>query len=211
MFSRLGEKFYCNNDCATILRKLKRYIVLFLTALSLTIALGGSALLATEPNDNTTQRAIECLLEQSGERKITRIELYYMGLNVLTDIAITENSLRDNYWEFKVIIRNTNLSDVKKSLREFKFEKTELQSFDLRWGCVFYAENEEILRLFFTNTPVVVINGIGHKATPALIRSLMQFLPVEAYKEMNEFIEKHWEPAWQISSKQQTSIEDKKN
>ena len=63
---------------------------------------------------------------------------------------------------------------------------------DFRWGCVFYINNKEILNLFFPNAPFIAINGNAYKATPELIRSLMQFLPNEAYKEMDAFIKKYW-------------------
>jgi hypothetical protein len=158
--------------------------------------------MAAEPNEDYTQKTVGTFLGKLSENKITRVEFYYMSLNKLTRFTIKENFLRDNHYDYKVIAANPNLAELGKSLKEFQYEKINGQSIDFRWGCVFYTEKEEVLSLFFPNAPVVAVNGVGYKATPELMKSLMQFLPVKAYKEMNAFIEKHWEPSWQITSKQ---------
>jgi hypothetical protein len=176
-------------NCVGIIRKSNRRIIVYLAVFLTNVVFGGFTLMAAEPNENTAQRVVGSFLKQLAENRITRIEVYYMSLSRLTSIAITEDFLRDHHYEYKVIAIDPNLAEVAKSLREFKFENIDLQISDFRWGCVFYAENEEILRLFFPGAPMVAVNGAGYKATPELIRSLTQFLPVKAYKDMNETIE----------------------
>jgi hypothetical protein len=180
--------------------------IVFLTI----VVLGGFTVMASEPNGNIAHRAVESFLKQLAKKRITRTEIYYMNFYLLTEIAITEDLLRDNFYDYKVIAKNPNLAEVAKALREFKFEKSDLGVSDFRWGCVFYAENEEVLRLFFPAAPVVVVNGVEYKATPELIRSLMQFLPVKAYKEMNEFIENEGRSFWPDFQKQQARPQEQK-
>lgn len=184
----------------------KRCVVNIIVFLSVFV-FGEVILMAAEPNENITQRSVESFLKQLAERKITRVEVYYMNLNTLTRFSITEDFLRDSHYDYKVIAMNPRLSEVEKTLREFKFERIDWPSFDFRWGCVFYVENEEIFRLFFPNAPVVAVDGIGYKATPELIKSLMQFLPVEAYKEMDDAIARYWGV---IFSKQQDTPHEQK-
>ena len=140
-----------------------------------------------------------------------------MSWSTLTRIAITEDFLRHNHYDYKVIAVDPNLVEVAKSLREFKFEKCDWDVSDFRLGCVFYAENEEILRLFFPITSVVAVNGTGYKTTPELIQSLTQFLPVKAYKdmkedieEMNRLIEKQSRLLRPVSPKEQTTPNEQK-
>jgi hypothetical protein len=212
MCHRYGESisYDKNKNYTGILKRSKRYVAACLAAFLLAVFLGGSVLMAAEPNENTTQRAVDSFLTQSAKGEITRIELYYLSWNALTRYSITEKLLRDDHYDCKVIVKYPKLSELEKSMREIKFENIDGPINDYRWGCVFYAKNEEVLRLFSPNGPMVAINGVGYKATPELIRSLMQFLPVEAYKEMNEFIVKNWAPSWQILSKQQTTLNEKK-
>lgn len=187
--------FYYGNGCMEIQRKSNRRIIVYLTIFLITIVFGSFVSMAAKPNENIAQKAVESFLKQLAEHRITRIEVYYRTFYLLTEgPAATENVLRDYCYGYKVIAMDPNLAEVAKSLREFKFEKSDWGTPDFRWGCVFYADNEnkEALRLFFPPAPVVAVNGIEYKATPELIRSLMQFLPVEAYKEMNEFIENWW-------------------
>jgi hypothetical protein len=210
MVFKLNENIPYENGCVEIFRKSSRRIIVYLTVFLTTIVFGGFVSMAAEPNENTTQRVVESFLKQLAESKITRVEVYYMSLNTLTRISITEDFLRDNHYDYKVVANNPNLSEVEKSLREFKFERIDRRVSDFRWGYVFYAENKEILRLFFPNAPVVAVNGVGYKATPELIRSLMQFLPVEAYKEVNDAIVRHWGIFWPVSLEQQTTPHEQK-
>ena len=148
--------------------------------------------MANEQSMNAAQKAVNDFLKLSAENKITQLEVYYLGWNTLTRIRVTEEFLRDNHYDYKVIAIKPDLSAFRAALQEFKFDGIEDHSFDFRWGCVVYAENKEILRLFFPNAPLVAINGTGYLASPELIRSLMQFLPIEAYKEMEEVIASQW-------------------
>lgn len=195
---------------AEMFRKMKHRIVVYLAPLLIAVVMGSFVSMAAQPDENTTQRAVESFLKKLDDHKITRIEVYYMSWNELTRISITEDFLRDNHYDYKVIAMKPDISEAGKALRELKFEKIDWKSFDFRWGCVFYSDNEEVLRLFFPTAPMVAVNGAGYKATPGLIKSLTHFLPVEAYKEMNDFIQKNWEPSWQIDSKQQMTPQDAK-
>lgn len=192
MISKPNKYLSYEKSRMIIPKKSNRYVVVCLIMFLITIVFEGSVSIASEPNDNAAQRAVESFLRQLAEDKITRIEVYYMNLNALTRFSISEDFLRDNHYDYKVIAIDPNLSEIGNSVKEFKFERIDWQSFDFRWGCVFYTEDKEALRLFFPNAPVVSVNGVGYKATQELIISLMQFLPVEAYKEMNEAIKKHW-------------------
>jgi hypothetical protein len=169
-------------------RKPNRFVVVYLIIFLITI-LEGSVTMAAEPNEDTSRKVIEPFLKKSAENKITRLEVYYMELDISTRIDVTESSLRDNYYEYKVIARDPNLVEVAKALREFKYEDIYPDISNFRLGYVFYDNNEEVLRLFFPHFTMVAVNGVGYKATPELVRALTQFLPVKAYKEMNEFIE----------------------
>ena len=171
----------------------------------------GSICMAAEPNEDTSRKVIESFLKKSAENKITRLEVYYMELGSSTRIAVTESSLRSRY-EYKVTAVDPNLVEVAEALREFKYEDIYPDISNFRWGCVFYDNDEEVLRLFFPSFPMVAVNGVGYKASPELVRALMQFLPVKAYKEMNEFIEKYWGPFPSVSPKQKaTPAEQKKS
>jgi hypothetical protein len=172
-------------------KKSNNHISAYLPFFLIFILSGNFVLMAAEPNENTSRKEVEYFLKKYNEKHVTQLVVYYMSLNELTRTAVTESSLRDNYYEYKVIAVDPNLSEISKSLRGFKFERINRQSFDLRWGCVFYAGNEEILRLFFPSGPMVALNGVGYKSTPELMKAIMQFLPVEAYKEMNEY-DKKW-------------------
>jgi len=201
------NKQYDKNS-AEIIRKSHRHVFVCLTPLLIAAVMGSFVSMAAQPDENTTQRTVESFLKKLDDNKITRIEVYYMSWNTFTRISITEDFLRDNHYDYKVIAMNRGISEAGKALREFKFEKSDWKSFDFRWGCVFYSDNEEVLRLFFPTAPMVAVNGAGYKATPELIKSLTQYLPVVAYKEMNDFIQKNWEPSWHIDSKQQMTPQD---
>lgn len=187
------------------------YILSCAIVFLITIICGVFLLMAAEPDVNTAQKAVESFLKQSAKGEINRVEVYYMGWNILTGIAITEDFLRDNHYDYKVIAVRPNLSDVEKSLRKFKFKTVGLWSFDIRLGYVFYTSDQEVLRLFFANSaPVVTVNGVPFKVTPELIMSLLPFLPFEAYQEISEGMLVHWAFSWPVSSQQESSSADQK-
>ena len=200
------------NNGMGIIRKSNRQIVIYLTVFLIAIHFGGFVSMAAEPNEDTSRKEVEYFLKKVNEKHITQLVVYYMHLDSATFGAVTESSLRDNYYEYKVIARYPNLVEVAKALREFKCEDIHPNISDFRWGGVFYSGNEEVLRLFFPSYPMVAVNGVGYKATPELVRALMQFLPVESYKQMNEYIEKAWGSFMPVSPKQKaTPAEQKKS
>jgi hypothetical protein len=131
-----------------------------------------------------------------------------MALDIATCTAITESSLR-NCYEYKVIVRDPNIVEVADALRKFKYEDIYPGISDFRLGYVFYDNGQEVLRLFFPGYPMVSVNGVGYKASPQLIEALMQFLPVKAYNQMNEFLEMQ-EKLFPSSAQRQQATPDQK-
>jgi hypothetical protein len=197
------------NNYMGIIRKSNQHIIIYLTAFLIAIHFGGFVSMAAEPNENTSRRQVEYFLKKANEKHITQLEVYYMELGIESPIALLENAIRSGY-EYKVIVRDPNLAEVTRALREFKYEDIHFDISDFRWGCVFYDNNEEVLRLFFQGFSTVVVNGVGYTATPELVRALMQFLPVKAYKEMNEFIEEQKRRFPSVSPKQKATPNEQK-
>jgi hypothetical protein len=193
-----------------IVRKSNQHIIIYLTAFLIAIHFGGFVSMAAEPNEDTSRKEVEYFLKKANEKHITHFEVYYMHLGIATFGAVTESSLRDNYYKYKVIVRDPNLVEVAESLREFKYEDIYPDLSDFRLGYVFYDNDKEVLRLFFPSYPMVAVNGVGYKASPELIRALMQFLPVESYKQMNEYIEKAWGSFMPVSPKQKATPNEQK-
>ena len=167
--------------------------------------------MAAEPNEDTSRKQVEYFLKKANEKHITQLEVYYMDLGRATRIAVTESSLRSRY-DDKFTIVDPNLVEVAEALREFKYEDIYPGISDFRVGYVFYDNNEEVLRLFFPSYPMVAVNGVGYEANLKLIRALMQFMPVEAYKEkMNEFfIEEQERQSPSVSPKQKATPNEQK-
>ena len=181
----------CNGKAKRVNWCLFGSTVLFLSIISFR----GILLSAGERSENGTQKAVESFLQQLANDKITRAEVYYYSWNAFTRAAITEDRLRTQSWHYKIIVAATRFSPpsaIDKSLREFNYKIVETSPHDFRLGCVFYAGEQEILRLFFPRAPIVAINGKPFKATPQLLIAIMQFLPFETYQEVQEGMIRNW-------------------
>jgi hypothetical protein len=165
----------------------KKHLILGSFALATILFLGGVFLISAKAKESSSRAIPESFLEQIVKGEVTRIEVYYLGWHILTRAAITESALRDNQWDYKVIIKKPPLDDVEKLLRKLKLQHAEKMSLDFRLGYVFYSEEKELLSLFFANNmPVVTINGTSFKGSEELLSSLLPLLPHKAYKEEYE-------------------------
>ncbi len=169
---------------------MRKFTKSFPNKLSIVVALIIAGLLSVigynsaKAKESSSRAVLESFLEQITKGEVTRIEVYYLDLDTLTRVAITEIALRDNQWEYKVIIKEPPLDDVEKLLRKLKLQPIEKKSLDFRLGYCFYSEDKELLSLFFANNlPVVTINSTSFRTSPELLSSLLPFLPHKAYKK----------------------------
>ena len=149
----------------------------------------------------SAQQVVQDFLDKLSKWKITKIEVYYVHWSTVTSIAVSEHALLNNHCDYKVRVRDcppprlsNRSSKIDKALREFRFERAEAKYLDYRIGFLFYAGDEEVMRLFFAkNVPAVKINGEQFSTSVQLMESLTPLLPHDAYQGMRWGMVESWQ------------------
>lgn len=138
---------------------------------------------------------VKIFIKNAQKGDIVKIEVFYYCWTMRTASSISEIELKKTGYDFKTVLqkpRETHLQEVIQSLGSFAFieEKAGNYPHDHRLGFTAYNKNGEILNISFVyNVPIVKINGVYYRTEVELLRSVMEFLPYMAHKEIrNAFL-----------------------
>lgn len=165
-----------------------KYILLNIMILGILSLCFGGVLWAAECEKSSKNKIVGSFLEKD----ITKLEVYYFSWRALTRTAVTEDNLVNDFWDIKVIIKDPNISSINNILREMKFEKPGFCLSDFRLGFIFYSNNEEVLRVFFAQSPsVVAINKQYYKASIKFLQPFLVFLPCQEREDVLSYLKKN--------------------
>ena len=156
------------------------------------IYIGVTNSMSEENNYSKGSMSIDNFLELAEKGEIEKIETYYYNWHSLVRAAITEKYLMETFCNYRVTSNDPDVSALIEALKKFKFEKANNKSFDLRIGFVFYGDKHDVLRIFIAkNSNSIVVNGNPYKMSPDILKSLVQYLPVQAYFDIYEDMKKN--------------------
>ena len=136
------------------------------------------------------EKAVAAFLKQVAERKVTAIKVYYCSWGAMPNSPIYEESeLTERYRDYEIVVRRMaawdTLDHIADALRRYKLSRMSPHTLDFRIGCIFYAGEKEVMRLFVSkNSPAISINATTFDATPGVVHSLLPLLPMAAYEDM---------------------------
>ncbi len=151
-----------------------------------------------EVDDTAPDESIRAFVKLASEMKITKAEMYYCPWGAMSNIPISEESqLTKPSIMYQTTINGLSVfglvHDVASTLSTFKYKRIQPSKVDFRIGCIFYAKNRQVIRVFISKEePAVFINGTPFQVTPALVDALLPMLPVQAYREMHRDMISDW-------------------
>ncbi|MHC4298599.1 MAG: hypothetical protein ACYS7Y_14975 [Planctomycetota bacterium] len=152
---------------------------------------------AEEGHGTAPDEHIRAFVKLADEMKITKVEMYYLPWGALTYAPISQESQLTRSPLYQTTIRALEVvpiaDDLARKLSTARHKKIRPSKADYRIGCIFYAKNRQVLRVFISeNTPAVYINGIPCRVDPAVVDALLPMLPVQAYRNMYKDMLRNW-------------------
>jgi hypothetical protein len=146
----------------------------------------------------TIENDVKIFIDKLSHEKVNQFQLYYFPWSATTFSSIRFDDLPKDA-QFSVT-GHQNLphafkmcSDLEKALRKFPFKKLHPRDLDMHLGCIFYENDNELLRIYISKwEPAICFNDDkeAFSLTPEIVDSLMNALPFEAYQEMKWSIDK---------------------
>ena len=133
-------------------------------------------------------------LKQIETGHISKVEVYYIPWAMMSHFPYSEEALRDHV-AARVIKNpsNKHLSDIKKALEEYTLDKMQSDSPDYRLGFLAKDYRGRVLTISVVyNQPVMSINGTQYRTEPKLVASVIELLPHESYRSINQELVFFW-------------------
>ena len=144
-------------------------------------------------------------IKLADSHRIQRIEVYYIPWAILfySHKPFSEKVLRNKAFYDKSITNNPNPEDLSTIILELEditpgpdpahLDPAYIRFPDYRLGFVAQDDSgREFTLSFVYNAPVMSVNGTRYRASPELLASVIDFLPHESYRRINQELVLFW-------------------